>query len=397
MANSTRILVITPRFPYPLYGGDLLRIYHICRYLSRYYDLSLLSICQTPEEQESQMNQGIFTEIRKIPLHTWRSYLQSIGGFLTGRSLQTAYYSSGSFRRTFRELYPDFDLVLVHLARLAQYVEELSDKPVLLELTDSLALNYYRAKDIEDNGLFSLRRAVYSLEAPRILRYEKSLLKQFNAISLVSETDKSFLASRGADVGGVQVIPNGVDTESLQYLGPGDESRIVFIGNMRTLQNQDACRYFISQILPEVRKRLGEVDFKIIGNESDRFVSHLNAEGSVSATGRVESIAPEVQGAFCAVAVMRFGAGMQNKVLEYMAYGIPVIANDIAMQGIGAEPDTHYLSGNSPEDVVEQIVSLYSARARRKELARQARGFVEQNFRWEHYLHEYKQLVEELL
>ena len=395
MTNLPRILVITPRFPYPVYGGDILRIFHICRYLSEFYDLSLLSICQTPEEHQAEVPRGIFSTVRKIPLTTWQSYIQSVKGLVTGHPIQTSYYSSRAFTRAFNEMYTDFDMVLVHLARLAQYVEDVGEIPVLLELTDSVAMNYYRAKSIDSNGRFSLRKMVYSIEAPRILRYEKALLRRYDHISLVSETDREFLASQGADVSAVKVIPNGVDTERLEFIGPGDDLKIIFIGNMRTLQNQDACRYFIRKILPELRERLPGVRLKIIGNESDKFVRKLQVDETVTATGRVEEIAPETRGAFCAISVMRIGAGMQNKVLEYMAYGIPVVANDITMQGIGATPDLHYLQGKTPGEIADRIQTLYTDRNRKVRLAENARRFVEKNFRWEAFLQQYREMVED--
>ncbi len=122
-----RLLVLTPRFPYPAIGGDRIRILHICRALSVPFELTLLSLCESREELSLQPEDGLFSRIVRIHLPRWRSYLNTALAIPGSRPLQLAYYESAEFRKALKRLGPQHDLVLAHLIRTGHYIEYLPE------------------------------------------------------------------------------------------------------------------------------------------------------------------------------------------------------------------------------------------------------------------------------
>lgn len=144
-----KLLVLTPRFPYPVIGGDKLRIYHLCRVLSRHYSLTLLSMCDTNEEMHAALpNDGVFDRVERVFLSRRRSYLNTLLALPTRTPLQVAYYRSRPFEKAVARLLPSHDGIFVHLVRCAEYVRK-SNKPRVLEMTDAISLNYSRVKQLK--------------------------------------------------------------------------------------------------------------------------------------------------------------------------------------------------------------------------------------------------------
>mgnify|MGYP006280310063 CR=1 FL=1 len=393
MAN---LLILTPRFPYPIVAGDALRIHHICKELSREHSLTLLSMCETEEKMNQGAPPGIFERIERVYRPTWRAILGTLRAVFSGRPLQLGYYNSSKFRRRVKDLLPLNDLAVAHLVRTGQYLEDCGAVPTVLEMTDALSLNYQRVIEMNSWGWKNL---VYRFEKPRIESYERKVTQSFDLVSLVSSVDRDSLLPDQKDAEHVSVYPNGIDLTSRPYTAPNptDPPILAFIGNMRTVHNRDTCQYFAEKILPRIRERIPGTTFRIIGSAEKQEINSLEQYEGVEVTGWVDSIPEATRGALCGIGVMRLGAGLQNKVLEYMALGLPVIANRRGLEGINARPSEHVLMGEEPHEIVEHIVHLHADADLRKEVAQNGRNYVEENHRWEMALQPLMQDVNQLL
>jgi glycosyltransferase involved in cell wall biosynthesis len=318
--TKQRALVLTPRFPYPEVSGDRVRILHICRALSAKFELTLLSMCESTAEMQFQPKDGLFTAIERVYLPRSRSYLNTARAIVGHRPLQLAYYDCAKFRERVRDLVPRHDLVLAHLIRVGQYVEDLPGFKIL-EMTDAMSMTYLRMRRLSGN--YSWKRLVYLIEQKRLKEYESQTVQKFDRVWLTSRVDRDFLDP--AHLRSIEIIPNGVDLEMPAYrpaLANANANVIVFIGNMVSLQNQDACHYFIKNILPGVRQQ-ANVIFRIVGSAHERVRQRFRKYPGVELTGRIERIQDGVEGAFCGVCPMRATAGIQNKILEYLALKLP--------------------------------------------------------------------------
>ncbi|MEQ3511929.1 glycosyltransferase family 4 protein [Pseudoalteromonas sp. BZB3] len=384
MINKQKILVVTPRFPYPVIGGDRLRIYQICKYLSSKYDLHLVSICEQKEDLDYQVpDDKVFTSIDRYYLPKWKSYLKTAWGVLNFSPLQVAYYKSAGFKKLVDKHIKSADLALCHLVRTAKYIEG-HDIPKVLEMTDAISMNYDRvAKISKTSGIMNF---IYSVERKRLRAFELGCIDNFDYSVLVSDIDKSYLLPNGgANKDKVIVSSNGVDTDFLSYDFSHNSKTIIFIGNLYSVQNLDAAVWFAEHVMPLLLSK-GNYKFKVIGRikEKDR-VKFKNFKG-VELTGAVDSIPCEARGSLAAVCPVRLAAGVQNKILEYMSLGVPTITSSIGLEGINAQPGKELLVANKPEEYVAEIEKLYFDEPFSEGISIAARSFVESEHSWDSQL-----------
>src|SRR5262249_45828570 len=146
--------------------------------------------------------------------------------------------------------------------------------------------------------------------------------------------------------------------------------------------NIDAVCYFASEILPQVRKAKPNVKFRIIGSNPSRRVRQLARLHGVTVTGHVPDVRPHVRGAAVSVAPLRIARGTQNKILESMAMGIPVVASPQAAKGILANEMEHFLVADNPTLFADHVVNLLKDYRLRRHLAEAARERIEKSHSW---------------
>jgi len=397
-----KILVLTPRFPYPTIGGDRLRIAKICDSLCNNFEIDLLSLCRTEEEYNYPVPENVFSKVMRVKWPRWQSYLQVACSCLSDLPLQISYYSCEEFRDKLDSIVADYDGVLAHLIRMGQYLKPYQDIVKILEMTDAISLNYKRlAASVPWYELGSLlpKYLMYRIEQPRLHDYEHKMCTEFDLISVVSKIDQDYM---GQNLTGniddvIRVHPMGVDLSLFPYNDPTDGNSVAFIGNMRTVPNIDACNFFISKVLPLLRREVPEMNFLIIGNASKQTVRRFNSYDGVSATGKIDSILPAVKDAFCGVCPMRAGAGVQTKVLEYFALGLPAVVSDLGIEGIVARDFREYLSANSAVEMASAILRLYKEHDLRLDLAQAARKSVEDHYTWDKVLAPMQERIHQLV
>ena len=385
MEDRKKILVLTSRFPYPVIGGDRLRIYNQCKELSKYYDLTLLSLCDSKDELIMPVPEdGVFKSVKRIYLPKWRSYLNSLFALFASKPLQVAYYESRAYQYSVNELLAEHDLALCHLIRTTHYVHNFTGRKVV-EMTDAISLNYQRVKENKD--LKGLKALVYRIEQKRLLKYECSILNQFDACSLISKIDKQYLLDRcGDEAKNIVISGNGVEIAKYPFqfhpYQVSETLRIVFIGAMSTLQNYDAAYWFANTVLPLIAKQ-HPVVFEVVGRIPQRYQEELSSIKNVVVLGSVKSVPVAVKGAHIGVCPMRIGAGVQNKVLEYMALGLPCITTSMGLEGIMAVPAKDLLVADKPIEFVQALNDLLSDKNFAVQMASSARTLIEDEYTWQ--------------
>lgn len=386
-----KLLVLTSRYPYPVNSGGRLRIYNICKALASRYEITLASICERPEEMQHVPPDDLFAAVHRVFLPKWRSYSNLLRALPTRAPLQVAYYRSREFRNLVHRLLPSHDLVLAHLIRTAQFIPPETDTRRILEMTDAISMNYERMKSLPDNARWT--RFFYAIEAKRVARYEGRLLDDFDKTWLISEVDKRHVDGWHENV---EVIPNGVHFDRLPYLDGGNGSVIAFIGNMGYAQNQDACFYFARRILPLIRKH-ADLRFRVVGYCPEYVRDRLLRIPAVEVSGTFEVIGPQVQDAFCGICSVRAAAGMQNKVLEYLAMGLPCVTTLQGAEGIRAHHGVELLVYHSDEEAARQVLWLHGNPEARQRLAAAGRDLVRSQYDWQRLYQQFGDSVADLL
>jgi len=162
----------------------------------------------------------------------------------------------------------------------------------------------------------------------------------------------------------------------------------VFIGNMNTLQNRDAAWWFCRRILPLLRRRNSAWEFTVIGPASAREKARFNRLPGVTALGYVDDVAAEVAalraagGMLVGVCPLRAGAGVQNKILDYMALGLPCVTTEVGGEGLRARPGEELLVADTAEEFAAACAGLAADPAAARRLSANARRYVEAAHSW---------------
>jgi len=377
-------------------GGDKLRVFNFIKHLSRNHKIALISFIADPEEADYLIEYASLLErVKTVLLSKEKSYSNACRGILSPKPFQIHYYYLKKMRQLiFQEIESGkYDLVFVHLIRMAEYVKDLRGVPRILDLTDAISLNYERSVRYRRDVFY----LVNLIEKEKVRRYETEIISHFEKNLLISPVDKNYL-SRYTDNQNIEIVPNGVDIDYFQfYDGVFDLNRVVFLGNMRTFPNSDAVEYFCKEILPLIRKELPKVKFHIIGSEPSKVVRKLASEPEVVVTGYVKDVRPFLRKAAVSVCPMRVGAGIQNKILESMAIGTPVVSTPEGVEGIEVNPGQEILVSNSSSDFAQKVTELIQNRALRRSISLNARRLVEKKYTWEITLNQLEHIITEVV
>lgn len=260
------ICILTPRFPFPQYGGDALRINEIARHLKRQgHKLILVSLSDekvTPVEQAHELYDRVYF----INRNRIRSLFMGAMHFITGRPIQCGYYYSSAYKELLQKVIEKEkpDLYISHLLRMVPYLSELHlEEKSIIEMTDALSKTYILSSKAEGVGLL---KYVYILEQRLIAKYEKFVTTHFPKVVLVSQADIDYLKNKiKGDTSSLTLHSNGVgyiEDISTSY----DVDKICFLGNMRSMQNQDAALYFANEVFPLIKRERPSAKFYIVGS-----------------------------------------------------------------------------------------------------------------------------------
>lgn len=377
------ILCLTSRLPYPPNRGDRLRAFHFIEHLAQEHDLTLVSfIADDAERQHVEPLRAYCQDVHVLRMSARRSQLAALANVWRRAPLQALYYRNPAMRRLVDERIATgrFDAAYVHLFRMAPYVADHPELYRVVDLTDVISREVTRS--LPYRSFFS--RLVYAIERPRIARYEAWVARHFEETWLISEADRETLiaACPGANV---RVITNGVDTDAFRPTEtPPTPHRIVFVGHMRVFHNVDAAVHLAQEILPRVRQRIPDATLTLVGANPAPRVRQLGEDPAVTVTGFVPDLNAALNTGAVFVAPLRFAAGVQNKVLEAMAAGRPVVTTSIVNAGLGAEPGHHLLVADDADAIADQVVTFLQDAALRTRIGRAGRRFVQRKYTWDH-------------
>ena len=267
----------------------------------------------------------------------------------------------------------DFDLVHAQLVRGAALLPD-GGPPLVLDLVDALSANMRRRAAF--GGVLA---PLLTVEAARLARRERALLQRTTAAIVVSHADHAAL---GGDAR-LHVIPNGVDLETFAWQeGIREAGRIVFAGNLGYFPNVDAACRLATRILPEIRRERPDIELRLAGARPTRAGRRLARHAGVTLAADVPSLATELAQATLTVIPMRAGSGMQNKIIEAMAVGTPVVTTPAAAAACGARPGVDVLVAEDDAGLARAALALLADPPFAREIARTARHHVETQPGW---------------
>lgn len=380
-----KILFITSRLPYPPDRGDRLRAYNFLRAFSREHSVALLSFTESKEEnQRISSFQALCSRIEIVTLPGWQSKLNVlVYGMWSRTPLQVLYYRSRKFQVLLDKMVNEFcpDIIFVHLFRVAPYIEKYSHLYRVIDFTDVIS------SEIKQSLCYRsfFWRMLYRIEGKRIKRIESYLADTLNESWVIStfERDKLRALSSASQI---VVIPNGIDQDRFFPANKvqKQEGLVIFVGHMGGYHNSDAVCYFIDDILPKIREMVPNVRFRVVGPCIEGFQSQVKSVSyNVEFAGYTDDLNPELNRAIVFVAPLRFAAGIQNKILEAMVVGLPVVTTSCGNSGLQAEHGKEIFVEDTPDHFAERVAELLRDEELRKKIGFAGREFVISRFSWD--------------
>jgi sugar transferase (PEP-CTERM/EpsH1 system associated) len=378
------ILYLCHRFPFPPKRGGKIRPFNMIRHLTASgHRVTVCSLARSADEAEE--GRGIAPHCARFEMGQVSDPVQMLRMVarlpLPTPSSMGYFYSPSLKQRVDRLLSTEkWDLIFVHCSSVAQYVEHVRDVPKILDFGDMDSQKWLEYANYKP---FPLSLG-YRLEGNKVLAAEKRLARRFDLCTATTCAEWETLEGYQTGVA-TDWFPNGVDAEFFCPSGePYDPDTLSFIGRMDYYPNQECMARFCDQIWPVLRARRPQIRLLIIGADPSPAMRKLGELPGVTVTGSVPDVRPFVRQSALMVAPLRIARGTQNKILEAMAMGVPVVTSRIAAGGVDAEPVTHFLVADSAQEYSDAILGVLDNPAERQRLALAGRQRMLSNHAWPH-------------
>lgn len=374
-----KILATFCRFPYPLDKGDKLRAFYQIKELSKANDIYLFCFsAHSPKQEHIQILQKYCKQIHIEKLSLISQIISLLCSLFKGLPFQVALFSTFRAKQSFKSFFSKVkpDVSYFQFVRMGEFAKIISGKKVL-DFQDCLSKNMERRKA---NAGF-LKRIIFSIEAKRLQRYEDTMFNLFDATTIITDTDRQLINSEHRN--DIQIIENGVGDGFLLYDRKFDkEYDVIFSGNMSYSPNVMAARFLVKDIMPLVWEKIPECKVVLVGSSPSKAVVDLKSD-KVFVTGWVEDMKEYYAKSRVFIAPMQIGTGLQNKLLEAMAIGLPCITTSLANKALKSKPNEEILVADDKQNLANYIIELLSDQELHDKISLNGNSFVKLNYSWQ--------------
>jgi len=382
-----KILMLTPYLPYPLLSGGQIRTYNLLKKLADKHEITLFALIK--EESERQYIPELEKYCSKV-----RVFKRSQQPFTIKNILQTAFssfpflvirnYVPETVRAVKQELSDyNYDLIHAETFYMMPHLPETTVPTILVEQT----IEYLGYESYAEQVKFPFLKQLLKIDIAKIKRWEKYYWEWCEKLIVMSEEDKKFIAHEIGNQDKIEVVENGVDMAwfaekpLILPLLP----TILSVGTFKWLPNVEAVTYLVDKVWPLLKQQVKDAQLWIVGNAPTPAVMSFQAKDtSITVTGGIPDIRDAFKGAHVLVAPVFSGKGTRYKILEAMASETPIVATDIAVEGLGVVHGQEVLIGNTPEELASLTAQLLIDRQLSKRLATKAKAYVSRNFDWKY-------------
>jgi sugar transferase (PEP-CTERM/EpsH1 system associated) len=377
-----RIFFVCQRVPFPPDRGDKIVTFHEIRHLSQQHEVHVFCLADgTDDLANVPPLRRYAASVTAIPATRWHSRMRSLLALGNSRPLSVAALDETALHQAIIRRYDEGrpDLIIVFSCNVAQYAEHFSAVPRIMQFHD---LDSQKWVQFAKRTRIPLKW-VYQTEAKRLLAYERRIAGRFSQSLVCTEAECQDFVRLFPGIA-VSLVGNGVDLDYFHSAGAEKQpGAIVFTGVMDYFPNVDAVEWFCDEILPLVQRQIPQASLTICGNRPTAAVRRLAKRCGVHVTGWVPDTRPYLDAAEVFVAPLRVARGVQNKLLEALAMGLPCVASGVAWRGTAVPRGDGILVADSVAEFADLVIGLLRDPAFRSEMARKARAAAEAKYRWE--------------
>ena len=354
-----KVLVLTHRVPYVPDRGDRIRAYYLLRALSVFADVSLFSFAHDAEELAAA---GRVPFVRRsVALRASRplNALRGAAKFARGASLTHILLDAPGARATLARLVEDDepDVVLAYCSGMARFALEppLAGRPLVVDLVDVDSAKWAALAE-RTSGPRSL---VYRREARHIEQFERRICADATAVLVVNERERETLRRIARDAP-IHVVSNGIELDAFRpRTPPAGDAAVTFCGALEYAPNAEGIRWFIESVWPIVRATRPDAQLVVVGGGAGPHLRRLaRTDSAVTLTGKVESVAPYLWRSAAAIAPLHVARGLQNKALEALAAGVPVVVTPAVLEGLPLEARAACAVASDPDAFARRVIDF---------------------------------------
>lgn len=375
-----RILFLSQRVPYPPNRGDKITTWRLVERMKRRHEVRCVAFAHDDADVQAAAELtrlGAPTTALRIDLK--RSKLASLPLLLTSKPLTLGAYGSRELQRVVDELAPSCQVGYAYSSSMGAFLEPHSRLKRVMHFAE---LDSDKWRQYAERSKWPMSW-VYSREHRTLLEFERRIAAAFDENVLCTPLEQEIFRREIPGPSSL-VLRNGVDLAHYQPRPERAEpGHLVFVGVMDYLPNIDGCVWFVNEILPRLQAKLPQVRLSIVGSRPTDEVKVLAQRPGVAVTGFVDDPREFLSRAAVSVAPLRIARGIQNKVLEALAMGLPVVGTTSATQGVEGEAGRDFMLANTVDEQVRAILELLEHPDRALALGRRGREFVEQHYDWE--------------
>jgi sugar transferase (PEP-CTERM/EpsH1 system associated) len=391
-----KILFLCHRIPYPPNKGEKIRAFYQLRAIAERHEVDVFTLM---DDARDLVHQRVLEKYcRRLTVARIRpmlSRLRALPFLLTRNPLTIPYFYSAQLQAEVRKALAQesYDRIFVYSSSMAQYVESVEGIPIVMDLVD-VDSNKWKQYAAFTRFPFS---AVYLREGRLLQEYERRICERSACVVVTTEREAQLVRQISHEIN-VHVISMGVDTARFSQSPHACDTStptVIFTGDMSYFPNEEAVTYFARQVLPRVRGSVPGARFLIVGRNPSKKVQTLRKIPGVEVTGSVPDVGVYLAQAHVAVAPLSIAAGIQTKILEAMAYGLPVVATPCTVQALAPEVADVVEIGSTPEELAQRIAKLLTNPRAATERGVECRRRVEASYTWDEALRRLLQLIEE--
>ncbi|HEV2705672.1 MAG TPA: glycosyltransferase [Pyrinomonadaceae bacterium] len=385
-----RILWLKTELLHPVDKGGKIRTYHMLKELKRDHRITYLTLDDGQAAEDAAVRAEEYCdELVRIPHRTRAKfsagfYVELAANLFSPLPYFMKKYESAQMRREVerRTNSGEFDVLVCDF--LVPYINmpaRVSDAATVLFQHNVEAMIWRRHYEVQRHPL---KKAYLYGQWVKTRRYERHACRRFDRVVAVSREDGETM-EREYGLREVPDVPTGVDTEFFRPRGQvaRDAHNLVFTGSMDWLPNEDAIRFFTSEVMPLVKREVPDVTLTVVGrNPYPGLVELSRRDPSVTVTGRVEDVRPYMERAAAYVVPIRVGGGTRLKIYEAMAMEKPVVSTTVGAEGLPLADGEELLLADTPAAFAASVVRVLRDAELARRLGASAAAKVRERFGW---------------
>jgi len=395
-----KILFLSTWFPFPADNGSKIRVKYLVQALGRRHEVVLAAFDREWRQKKAGVSErrefidGV--EVIAVPVDPFR-YVSAPSPIKFASPIPLACWPSQIMDQAVHRLVTTtrYDAVVAFQMPVARYALAAGGTPRVFDIDVSLGYQRYEAWL---DAASAVQRFRYWMSWKKTRRYERRMIKRFDACTVVAPAELEFVRQTFQGTGAqFHLSENGVDcTHNSASFAPRVPGSLIYNGALTYDANYDAMRYFLADIYPLIKQQIPNVSLTITGSHLGVDLSGLALDESVHLTGYVPDIRLPVTESSVCVVPLRQGSGTRLKILEAMALGTPVVTTSKGAEGLDVTVRHDILIADDPGDFASQVVRLLQSGSLREQLARNARLLVERRYDWRQIGEQFMTLVEEV-